>query len=422
MNRNRRSASVGLAIIVLVPTTAGCPRAHSLRDPVAGGDAPRAPSEPQTSAKPQDPDAACVNLGDHDRILACGPRVASEALQQTNVEFRFIRLAAEATDICAALGEASGSEGPFPPLSARCTQGPRHRCTPTTAPRDPWEFEPLSETDYPLFSKLVALEATSFHYGRDSILGPTVWHRTLRWESPPEGCAVDFVSVADVDGDGEFATKSDSLLVRDGVAESRRGPTGPVHSDFIPEKPATPISSAPGFVPLPDAGCEKLSEQARVRICGPFKLQHLLRDRLLDFRDDSLSRFVDGGLCFVDDFGPAGETVFYPPDSIRCHEGPRGQCSVAEDPKAPWQYPPLDALQHPYWSKLASHGFKPEMSAYSSKQIRWQRKENDECEVELEVKGDLDGDGTYGRYTTRALVGPKGEIIDVPDPGTIHPE
>jgi len=168
-------------------------------------------------------------------------------------------------------------------------------------------------------------------------------------------------------------------------------------------------------------GCEKLPEEARVPICGPFLFQHLA-ERHLDFRDNSLLLFAKKDLCFDDAFGAEGETRFYPPLSLKCREGPRGQCRVAETPTKSWEYEPLSEASYPYWSKLEAYGFKPEEVAYSSKQILWNRKSETECDVRLEIKGDLDGDGVFGRYTTHAVVGPGGTIGPLPDPGTRHPE
>lgn len=409
-----------LSLFCLAVGGGGCARE---RVPSAGE--PPRPNSPTSGGEqglgvekePLDPDAACINLPDDQRVLACGPRVAEEAKGGPSFELALLRNALEHVDLCAPPFGEAGQEGPFPDVSVPCRHGPRHRCVPTASPREPWEFKPLSNTEFPVLSALVAAPENPF---ASQFSEPTSWHRTIRWEKVDGACNVDFESVADLDGDGEFAKEVKFLSVRDGEVSRRLGPNGDV-SVSVPEAPPRPIVAPEGFVPLPEAGCEELPERPRVEVCGPFKLQHT-KEELLDFRDDSLKRFVDEGLCFHRDFGTSGKTQFYPPESVRCHEAPRGECLVAERPKEAWEYEPLSEASYPYWSKLQARGFKPEAHTYSSKQIRWKQIGGGQCDVELEAKGDLDGDGIVGRYTTHVIVRADGEIAELKDPGTMHPE
>lgn len=367
-----------------------------------------------------DRDAACVNLDDDLQFLACGPRVAEEARGDAAGEGLAVRRALEAVDLCSSRFGAHGEEGPYPPRTARCTDGPRHACVPRALGPHAWEFAPLSETSHPA---LLALHETGEYFGgHQGLLEPTHWHRTLRWRQEGDACLVDYILVADIDGDGRYAEEGHYFRVENGEARPIVAPDGVPSPHSIPEADPTPVTAPEGFVPLPDAGCEDLHEKAQILVCGPFKLQHVKR-RMLDFREDnSLTIFWKNDLCFHPDFAPEGSMNFYPPLSMHCMEAPGRACRAAETPTKPWEYPRLTEADFPSWFKLQAYGFKPESMAYTSKQIRWNQLDATHCEIELEVKGDLDGDGVFGRYTTHATVAPDGKMHEARDPGTIHPE
>lgn len=365
-----------------------------------------------------DPDAACVNLSEQDRIFACGPRRAAEVTTQVHALSTFVESRLKGFDLCESEFGEQGQEGPYPPLSARCSAGPRHACQPTKTPAAAWEFEALPSERFPVFSKLAEASDVAF---RDVILSESWWHRTIAWKKSPKGCEVDIVATADINGDGIFASKAYFLQLSEGEVEWRASPPESPAGDFVPEPDPPEIRVPSDFTPLPERGCESLKETARVRVCGPFKLQHL-ENLLLDFRDATLGVFVEKGLCFDEEFGPHAETSFYPPDGRPCASGPNGRCVAAAAPKYAWEYPFLSEAEYPLWNALQAYGFTPETDSQTSKRLKWDRLSDGLCEVSLEVTGDVDGDGKSGSYTVRAVVRSDGTTKTLKDPGTLVPE
>lgn len=109
------------------------------------------------------------------------------------------------------------------------------------------------------------------------------------------------------------------------------------------------------------------------------------------------SVFQSIGTC-PETWPEAGESSVLPAKDVPCHEGPRKQCVLTDDPRESWEYSDAVYRNELTWGPLYAAGFRQMERIYFHISFEWEKIDGT-CEYMMKVEADMDGNGIFSERT-----------------------
>lgn len=194
-----RSTPIWYAILALYCSSVGCESRPALGPPSSGG-ASLAKSK-RTSAT----SSRCASMPHNEKFKVCGPDLGQDAFGLNML--MTMRLGYQVHLTGCFSGSADGGATKYlPPLTTKCSKGPRKACVLVKNPTKEWEYSVPRSDDMPNWARLLAqgLVLPELTYGYNRV----VWMRTNT------SCTYFHEVLSDMDGNGIYSTYQVGSTIR----------------------------------------------------------------------------------------------------------------------------------------------------------------------------------------------------------------